>query len=216
VGVFFLHIGGLHVVYPRYAVPLAPVLSVLAAELVVSSIRDRRRYLVGAATIALAGPGLWKSIEIDRLLARDDTRLLASQWVSENLPRRAAILVCQGYGAPVINSDRRRPPAFDPVSIPCSLRAVQEAEASYLVTHEHPSLWGSAILPSNLTTYLEQRGQRLVQYDPFREDFQGDAYYFTADSFYLPFSGLASVERGGPRITIWKLARHGEPFSEAD
>jgi 4-amino-4-deoxy-L-arabinose transferase-like glycosyltransferase len=214
VGAFSLHVGGLNVVYPRYVVPLAPVLSVLAAELLVSSIRGRRGYVVAAATVVLVGPGLWKSIRIDRLLAREDTRLMASQWVSENLPRRAAILVCRGYGAPAINSDRRRPPAFEPLSIPCSLRAVEEAEASYLVTHEHPSLWSSRILPPNLATYLEKRGQRLVQYDPFREDFQGDVYYYGADSFYLPFSGLGSVERGGPRITIWKLARDGERSTE--
>ncbi|MGH9463992.1 MAG: ArnT family glycosyltransferase [Vicinamibacteria bacterium] len=208
VGAFFLHVGGLNVVYPRYVVPLAPVLSVFAAELLVSFMRGRRGYLVAAAIVALVGPGLWKSIQIDRLLAREDTRLMASRWVSDNLPRRAAILVCQGYGAPAINSDRRRPPAFEPLSIPCSLRAVEEAEASYLVTHEHPSLWSSRISP-NLANYLEKRGQRLAEYDPFREDFHGDVYYFGADSFYLPFSGLGSVERGGPRITIWKLSRDG-------
>jgi hypothetical protein len=214
VGAFSLHIGGLNVVYPRYVVPLAPVLSVLAAELLVSTMRDRRGYLVAAAIVALVGPGFWKSIQIDRLLAREDTRLMASRWVSENLPRRAAILVCQGYGAPAINSDRRRPPAFEPLSIPCSLRAVQEAEASYLVTHEHPSLWSSRI-PPNLANYLEKRGQRLAEYDPFREDFQGDVYYYSADSFYLPFTGLGSVERGGPTITIWKLPRDDGPSSEA-
>ena len=49
----------------------------------------------------------------------------------------------------------------------------------------------------------------MVQYDPFRDEFQGDVYYYGVDAFYLPFSGLDSVERGGPRIQIWELAEVG-------
>ena len=204
---FFLLVASVDTVFPRYVLPLTPILSVLAAELVVSSLAGRRRSLVVAATVALVGPGLWKSVQVDRLLAREDTRLMASHWVAENLPRRASILVCRGYGAPAINSDRRRPPAFDPQEIPCSLGAIRENEATYLVTHEHPSLSSSRILPPALLSFLEEQGNPLVRFDPFRTDFRGNAYYYGADSFYLPFSGLGSVDRGGPKITIWELAR---------
>ena len=215
VGAFFIHIGGLGVVYPRYMVPLAPVLSVLVAELLVSVLRARPRYLFAAATVVLIGPPLSQSLRIDRLLAREDTRLMASRWISEHLPRREAILVCQGYGAPVINTDRRRPPVFQPRSIPCSLSAVREAKAGYLVTHEHPRLWSSPPLRPDLADFLEKQGERLVEYDPFQKDIQGESYYYSVDSFYLPFSGLDSVERGGPKITIWKLLREADQPDEA-
>ena len=107
----------------------------------------------------------------------------------------------------MINSDRRRPPAFQPQEIPCSLRAVLGAEADYLITHEHPVLRSSPPLPEDLAEFLEERAEVLARFDPFPSDFQGNAYYYRADAFYLPFSGLDSVERGGPKITIWKLAR---------
>jgi len=202
---FFVHVGGLRIVFPRYVIPLAPVLSVLVGELA-SAVAGKRKSLLVAVAVVLVAPSLVKSIGVDRLLARQDTRLLAWHWIAENVPPRTSILVCRGYGAPAINSDRRRPPAFDPVEIPCSLRAVREAEASYLVTHEHPSLWSSPILSTELASYLEQHGTPMVRFDPFRTDFHGTSYYYGADSFYLPFSGLGSVERGGPIITIWQLA----------
>ena len=204
---FFLLVADVRMVFPRYVLPLVPILSVLAAELVVSFLPSGRRVAVAVATIVLIGPGFRKSAQFDRLLARQDTRLLASEWVSENLPRRTAVLICPGYGAPVINADRRRPPAFQPQEIPCSLRAVLGAEADYLITHEHPVLRSSPPLPEDLAEFLEERAEVLARFDPFPSDFLGNAYYYRADGFYLPFSGLDSVERGGPKITIWKLAR---------
>ena len=75
------------------------------------------------------------------------------------------------------------------------------------MTHEHPSLSSSRILPPALLSFLEEQARPLVRFDPFRSNFHGTAYYYNADSFYLPFSGLGSVDRGGPKITRWELAR---------
>ena len=204
---FFALVSSVTTVFPRYLVPLVPVFAVLAAELGVSVLARGRISVVTAVAIAMAGPGLWRSIQFDRLAARQDTRVLASGWVSQNLPRRSEILVCRGYGAPVVNKDRRRPPAFDPREIPCTVKAVRRAEGRYLITHEYPRLWSSQPIPPNLDRFLKESGRILVRFDPFIASVKASPFYYGQDAFYLPFTGLSAVERGGPKITVWEIDR---------
>jgi 4-amino-4-deoxy-L-arabinose transferase-like glycosyltransferase len=204
---FFALVSSVSTVFPRYLVPLAPVVAVVAAEFVVSGLARGRRSIVVAAAIALAVPGLWKSIQFDRLISRKDTRVLASEWVAENLPRRSEILICRGYGAPVINEDRRRPPAFEPRTIPCSAKAVRRHEGRFLITHEYHRLWSSPPLRQDLQLLVKESGQPLVRFDPFNVAPTDSPFFYVQDAFYLPFAGLDAVERGGPIITIWEIDR---------
>ena len=207
---FFALVSSVSTVFPRYLVPLVPLFAVLAAELGVSlfSRLSRGRIPVTmAVAIAMAGPGLWRSIQFDRLAARKDTRVLASEWVSQNLPPRSEILVCRGYGAPVINVDRRRPPAFEPRTIHCSAKAVRRHEARFLITHEYHRLWSSPPLRQDLQLLVKESGRPLVRFDPFNPAPKDSPFFYVQDAFYLPFAGFDAVERGGPVITIWEIDR---------
>ncbi len=204
---FFALVSSVSTVFPRYVVPLVPVLAVVVAEFVVSGLARERRGLVVAAAIALAVPGVWKSIQFDRLISRKDTRVLASEWVAENLPRRSEVLICRGYGAPVINKDRRRPPAFEPLTIPCSAKAVQRHKGRFLITHEYHRLWSSPPLGQDLTDLVEESGRELARFDPFNATTEASPFFYVQDAFYLPFAGFDAVERGGPLITIWEIDR---------
>ena len=45
-------------------------------------------------------------------------------------------------------------------------------------------------------------------FEPFTsggESGQPEPYYFAGDAFYLPFTKLGSVERGGPILRIWEI-----------
>jgi hypothetical protein len=83
--------------FERYAIPLLPCLTLLAAAVVVRGVgwlsaRPRgvagpRRALVLAGVAALlVAPGLARVAQYHRLLARPDTRVLGSEWVERHVP----------------------------------------------------------------------------------------------------------------------------------
>lgn len=204
---FYVSMAGIRLTYPRYVMPLVPVLAVFAAGSIrslLSQLDARARVVPSLIALALlAAPGLHASIGFDRLAAQRDTRLLATDWIGEHLPRRAAIAVCRGYGAPDINDDRRRPPAFEPVTIACTTDAMRDAGAGFVVTHEYPPL-GQRLAP-DVAAWLEDRASVMETFDPLVADETREPYYFRNDVFYLPFAGFRTVERGGPVVTIWQL-----------
>lgn len=206
-------------VFPRYLVPLAPWFAVLAA-VVLSSMLARlprgRALATAIACLLLCGPGVYRSVAFDRVAARKDTRVLASEWVEQRLPPRSKIAVCRGYGAPLLNTDRRRPPVFEPVPIACTPEAIQRDHgASYLITHEHPMLEHFSPDITELRAVLEGNdgeplGTQIALIRPFRLPYierrvREQTYFYSGDAFYLPFSGLSLMDRGGPIIRIWKL-----------
>jgi len=201
---FLALIGGARVVYPRYALPLVPVLVVLAADMVGVHLRGRFAALAGVAVLAL--PNVVSAVGFDRLASERDTRLLAADWVAENLPRRSAITLCQGYGAPEINADRRRPPAFEPRKVPCRPETIHETDARYLITHEHPTLTKYSSIDPETKRLLAQTAVVRARFDPFRENGSQTPYFYFSDAFYLPLAGFDGMERGGPIVTIWELA----------
>ena len=200
--------------FPRYLIPLIPVFAVFAGEttrwlLAELSLPPRMKPLAAivAATV-LASPGLKRTIEFDRVASRTDTRVLASEWVSENLPKRSEVLVCRGFGAPTINTDRRRPPAFEPRLIDCTPESVEATGARFLITHEHPKLVNYSRLSDDMRTFLARGAREIAAFDPFASDNRSgerEPYYFSGDAFYLPFTELGSVERGGPIVRIWDM-----------
>jgi 4-amino-4-deoxy-L-arabinose transferase-like glycosyltransferase len=209
---FSLHIATVQVVYPRYVLPLIPLAAVSAAELILAGMARvapagrRERLLLFLAAIALVAPGLWSSIQFDLLAAKKDTRVLAAEWVARHLPPRSEILVCRGYGAPQINEDRRRPPAFLPQIIPCTKANVERASSNYLVTHEHSQLSSFSQVPASLSRWLDLNADLRVAFDPYRGR-ASDAFFYRSDAFYLPFSGFQSFERGGPLVRVWQLRK---------
>lgn len=202
---FFVLIGGVRVVYPRYVLPLLPVMFVFAADACLSLRRWRRGNLWVALVVMLAlAPGVVRSVGFNRLASRRDTRLLASQWVAEHLPRRSSIAVCRGYGAPQVNQDRRRAPAFDPIEVSCTPDAILSSGAPYVITHEHPVLTRYSFVPPETRDVLRERGELLIDFDPFLEEGSIPFFYYS-DAFYLPLSDHGAMERGGPIVKIWKL-----------
>ena len=192
-------------VFPRYLVPFVPPLAVLAAEAAAALVDLSRPALAAAAALVLAGPGILSSIQFDRVAARPDTRVLAAEWVSANVPPGSAVLVCNNYGSPVVNGDPRRGPAFRVRMIDCAPGQVEGADASYLVTSVHPQMPWFASVDAKLQRYLDDRARRLAEFHPFREGVTAKPYFYGGDAFFLPFTGLGAMERGGPVVTIWGL-----------
>ena len=188
----------------RYTLPMVPPLAILASETLLACLPGGARVVLALATAALAVPPLVSIVKYDHLAAQPDTRLLAAEWVSDNLSPRSRVLVCRGYGAPVINSDHRRPPAFKPEIIPCRVEAIRDAGIRYLVTHDHPYV--QYFRPTDdVRAWLAANAQPAVVFDPFKKTSSVTPYFYARDAFYLPYAGFDAVERGGPVITIWDL-----------
>src|SRR5262245_3698888 len=82
--------------FARYAVPLVPVIAVLAAAGVsslVARMDGRRGHIIGAllVLVAIADP-LTRSVMFDRVLAREDTRWTAGRWIVDHVPDGASLI----------------------------------------------------------------------------------------------------------------------------
>jgi hypothetical protein len=202
---FFALVSTVNVIYPRYCIPLLPVLVVFGAEFFAVLFARAHKILYVPAFVALIGPSLYGAIRYDAIAAEDDTRLQAVDWVDANVAPQSEILICRGYGAPEVNDDRRRPPAFHPELIGCSVKRIRSSSARYLITHEHPYLTGFSRAPDGLVEWLEEEAESLVEFGPFRDGVERTPYFYPADAFYIPYTGLGTVARGGPVIRIWGL-----------
>jgi 4-amino-4-deoxy-L-arabinose transferase-like glycosyltransferase len=192
-------------VFPRYLLPFVPPLAVLAAEGAAALVDLSRPALAAAAALLLAAPGVLYSVQFDRVAARKDTRVLAAEWVGENVPGGSAVLVCNNYGSPVVNVDPRRRPTFRARLIDCAPGQVETSGAPYLITSEHPQLpWFASVEPE-LRQYLAARARPLAVFGPFRDGSSAEPYFYGGDAFFLPFTGLPAMERGGPVVTVWAL-----------
>jgi Dolichyl-phosphate-mannose-protein mannosyltransferase len=191
-------------VVSRYGLPFVPPLAILAAEATFSLVPPRRPALAGLAVAALALPPLASAAAYDRLAAREDTRVQAANWIYANLPPRSHIAVCRGYGAPAINDDHRRPPAFKPMEVDCTVAAIRATEAPFVITQLHSRV--RYFLPTDaVLRWLEVDARPIAVFDPFSEHARVAPYFYEGDAFYLPYSGFSAVERGGPIVTVWRL-----------
>ena len=87
----------------RYLNPILPCLAVFAG-LSIASLETRFGKAVAGLVAGLAClQPLYQSIQIDRLLAGDDTRTLARRWIVENVAS-GETLVLQSYSVPLPQS----------------------------------------------------------------------------------------------------------------
>jgi Dolichyl-phosphate-mannose-protein mannosyltransferase len=195
-------------VLPRYCISLVPPLAILSAEAAFSLLPARRPALVGGLVSALAMPPLVSAVSYDLLASREDTRVQAASWIESNLPPRSRIAVCRGYGAPAVNDDHRRPPAFKPMEVACTVPAIQATGAPYVVTQTHPQV--RFFLPTDAALrWLEAGATPIAVFDPFRREARTKPTFYAGDAFYLPYAGFSAMERGGPILTVWRL--NGRP-----
>ena len=100
--VFLVYMGLQERFFGRWLLPAFPALAILAGlaaaralDLLSARWRARRVLVLAAAGlgIALAAQGLYYSVHVDRVLARDDTRNLAREWMVAHVPARSKVVV---------------------------------------------------------------------------------------------------------------------------
>lgn len=199
--VWLVVIGVSPVHHVRYLTPILPLLALLVAYLLARVTRPAGRAaapLLALLTVAIAAEPLAASVAHDRILARSDTRVLATRWLASHARPgdTVAILGTQiwPYGVPLL------PPGVKP-------RPMREGEpdlgpARFLLTHEH-QLPFSHVRPAD----LERLAPRLaleVELSPYSGARPG-GWFEAADAYYAPFLDFAGVERPGPLIRIYSV-----------
>lgn len=206
---YFLVVGASPALLARYVTPIVPLLLLLVAGLVVAvsrrlrSARGRAVFLT-AATLVLAAEPLASIVAHDRIAARTDTRVLATEWLTAHATpgERVAMIgtVFWGYGEPVM------PPNVTMVRIEPDARALEESGARWVVAHDHP-LFSSRVDPEALAR-LAPRLRLRADFDPFVGP-RSEAVFESADAYYIPTYGFHAVSRPGPHVRIYEVVPSG-------
>jgi hypothetical protein len=188
--------------YARYLTPVMPVLALLEAmmlcDLAGRFFERRRAIVLTAATLLLAAEPLAGAIHHNRLAATTDTRLLATQWLEQNVSAGSRLLV---LGASYWHwGDPQIPPRLKSVRVEPTAEAMSEAGVQYLVTHDH-WLFSSTLDPEIIGALTPQL-EALVEFDP-ASPAGGEAVFEAFDAYYIPIHGFRSVRRPGPHIRIY-------------
>jgi 4-amino-4-deoxy-L-arabinose transferase-like glycosyltransferase len=214
---FYASIGSGYTVFFRYVMPLVPFVCLSAAAAVTAlarwiSTHSRVKPAIAfAAILALtAGPAAVKSVRLDLLLARTDTRVLATSWLEPRIRPGESLHDAGGHYAQLdlwrVKYDRWDYDAFGnvfsagPGRLPDWLVLDQSPLSAY--TPRVPALW-----------QLARRSYRLVVMFRGAPE-QSDAVYDLQDAFFVPISGFSTLERPGPTIYIYR--RGDLPFDGLD
>ena len=195
-------LGAGQTVFFRYVLPLLPFLCVSAAFAV-------RATRVPWVAVIIAAPALVTSAWSDTLLARPDTRALASQWLLEHVPRTDSV-----YQAGTNYSDTPLGPllphtwpraAFDDVS---ARFAPSDALPDWLIIPESPvALY--TFVPESLRKIAAERYEMMHRVRATRPNVPDTGVYDPDDAFFLPVTGFDAILRPGPTIVIYRRLTKG-------
>ncbi len=103
---YFTVAGAGESLFVRYAIPLVPLLCV-ATGVALARLTEGRLVIVVTASLMMTVPTAIAAVAHDRLLAREDTRELARQWIERQIPSGARIaLTGSSYGHPLLHPTR--------------------------------------------------------------------------------------------------------------
>jgi hypothetical protein len=212
--VYYAVAGRGYTVFARYMLPVIPFLCLMAGFFVARAAerltRNRSPSIAEgcAAVIAvlLVLPSAAKTIELDRLLSRIDSRVLAADWLDEHVADGASIFVSGSrYGTPDLTrhgaSTRYAIWSFDE-----SLGRFDTATGptngwpQWIVVQESPLVIYSEV-PAGVRSGLPTYHQRVV----FRAvDTRAWHVYDQQDAFFLPLAGFGGIGRPGPNFYIYE------------
>jgi hypothetical protein len=194
--------GSGYTVFTRHMQPVVPFICLTAgyaiatgSEWLAAAVR-RPSWTAGLAAVG-AGLVLWPSanavIAFDRLLARDDSRLLARRWIDERVPAGSTIAqLGPDTGRAVTGGD------IEPPYVLVDLAATGPRPDVVIVQFSplHHSVGAGAAEPILAAEY-----DLVATITAAATDIAN--VYDRQDHFYLPMSGFQQIERPGPNLRIY-------------
>jgi 4-amino-4-deoxy-L-arabinose transferase-like glycosyltransferase len=209
---FYLSIGAGRTVFFRYALPLVPMVCVFAAIAVCVAARwlaaQARLPAAAAITVvalATASPSLWQSVQLDRLLAREDSRVVAARWLAGQLRHDDTLYDSGGDYArlswePGVDFHEWR---YD-----AARRAFGDPQGrtpGWILLYESP-LPEYTAPPAGIRELVDARYQLVYRVDGVPAS-AGSGVYDRQDAFFLPIAGFTGIARPGPTVLMYRLRR---------
>jgi hypothetical protein len=203
---YFFVVGSAVTTQSRYLSPIVPLVAILEAGALAALARrlvaDRRRAALAAAlpTAAIAAPALAKAVAHDRIAARTDTRVLATEWLAAHTAPGDTIAVFGAriwpWGAPQL------PPGRRGVAPAPTAEGLAAAHARWVVAHDHPLF--SSRVPAKFAA-LVPRLRLVAEFDPFVPGRRNEAVFEPTDAYYIPMHGFGAVTRPGPHVRVYAV-----------
>jgi len=199
---YYLAVGISPVHQSRYVTPLVPLLALLVADLLerlAARVPEptRRNALVAGLALALAAEPAASSIAYDRIAARTDTRVLATDWMAEHLPPGAVVAELGSIVFAVADPDL--PPGIIRAPLPFGATDFASYGVTHVLTHEH-QLPFSSLLDRQMQA-IAPHLRPLAEFTPYRDGPAGE--FEREDAYYVPLAGFSGVVRPGPLVRIY-------------
>jgi uncharacterized membrane protein HdeD (DUF308 family) len=204
---YYVVAGRGYTVFTRYMTPVVPFLCLGAAVMiawVATAAAARRNWLGWAAGGALLAactvPTAVKSVQFDRVLSRTDSRVLATNWLSQRIaPGASILLVCSGYGKPQL-WDRGAALPYQVLTWEQDSEDVMAGARPDVVVVEESGLQYYSAVPTVLKTVLiDYSLQQVIAGSNPRQPH----VYDQQDAFYLPIDNFTGVVRPGPTFRMY-------------
>lgn len=207
---YFAVAGGMKNLFVRYVIPVVPFACVAAAVLAVWCVaklwRGRRGEAVvtALAAVLVVAPSVRSTMAIDRLLARPDNRVVATEWFRAHAPRGGSILQSGSrYGYAQFH-----PTLGFQAWIWDGRRGVFTFNRAPVTTTPDWILFQESQLPSSTQPVVQELlangSYQLVAILRAYDATANDSVYDRQDAFYLPVAGFDRVRRAGPNFLIYK------------
>ena len=140
---------------------------------------------------------LYRDVQLDRLLSREDTRVTARRWLETYVPPPGPIMSRESkalrWGRPALE-DRYEVVAY-------GNRLARRRAAPWALLAESPT--GYIPWAPEIDAILREVGTVVTVFDPYGPGAR--PVYDPHDAFFVPVAGFAGVRVPGPRITIYRL-----------
>ena len=200
-------------VFVRYMIPMLPFLCLFAAVFVeatsrVAAAATGLRYGVVATVFAAAliAPSAWSVIQFDAILAQDDSRVVAADWVMKNVPFGSSVYTTGNmYGHPPLED--RINPKYRLIGYDYRVDKFIERTRPFAGLPDWIIVQRSALpyshIPQRVLDMLPSAYALVHVVRAADLDAPGNVYDIQ-DAFYMPYGGFTGVRRPGPNLEIYR------------
>jgi hypothetical protein len=203
---YYTVVGKGFTVFARYIVPIIPFLCIGAAWSLVTAARwmtrnaapGVRRAAIAAAAAAMVAPTAIKTVQLDRLLATPDNRVVVARELLQITPSASLYQSGEQYGyVPMTMAGHQ---VAHSVRFDAGAERFDPGEPDWVLVQRSPLASYSAV-PASLERVLRERYQLTRRFPTGDER---PRIYDQQDAFYLPLGTLDGVMRPGPAFDLYR------------